>query len=236
MPTQLTGQFDLSSAKEFVALPSDTDVASFTDANTSDTASAFTATIVWGDGVTVTGATVVGSNGSFQVQGGHTYSDEGSFPASVTVVRNADTSQLTMQGGVTVDDTDNLTGHSAPNVSGNPNQALTNVTVATFTGADPQNIPTDFTVAIDWGDGATTSGTLTLSGGTYTVTGSHTYANVGQFTITTFMTDDAADASFGVATTQAGIGFGGTETLASATETVVVPTGTEVATFVDNTP
>ncbi|MEA2916539.1 MAG: hypothetical protein QOJ15_8620, partial [Bradyrhizobium sp.] len=74
MATVLSGQMDLSSANEGVALASNTDVASFTINNTTDTASAFTALIDWGDGTTTTG-TIVGSNGSFTVDGGHTYAD-----------------------------------------------------------------------------------------------------------------------------------------------------------------
>ena len=46
-------------------------VATFTDPNTSDLASIFTASIAWGDGNT-TPATVIGSNGSFAVQGTYT--------------------------------------------------------------------------------------------------------------------------------------------------------------------
>ncbi len=50
-------------------------------------------------------------------------------------------------------------------------------TVATFTavnGAPPSN----FTVTIQWGDGQTSTGTVTQGpGDTYTVAGSHTYAN-----------------------------------------------------------
>src|SRR5580704_11758414 len=101
MTTQLSGQFDLSSAKENVALANTTDVASFTDNNLSDTASAFTATIDWGDGTTDTG-TVVGSNGSFTVDGGHTYADEGSPFATVTITRTADNTQIAPSGDVAV--------------------------------------------------------------------------------------------------------------------------------------
>jgi hypothetical protein len=68
MPTILNGQLDLSMATEGVALASTTDVASFTVNNLTDAASTFTATINWGDGTTTTG-TVVGSNGSFTVEG-----------------------------------------------------------------------------------------------------------------------------------------------------------------------
>ena len=235
MTTHLDGQFDLASTEEAKALPGNTDVASFTDANLNDTAGDFTATIVWGDGTTTTGATVVGSNGAFTVEGGHTYTDEGSFAASVTIVRTVDNSQLVLNGDVAVADADRLTPQNTPTITGNPNQALTNVVVATFTDTNTANGVGDFTVSIDWGDGTTTGGTLTGSNGVFTVTGSHTYAAAGQYTITTFMGDDTPDAAFSDATTTAAIGFGGNETLRSATETVAVTSGTQVATFVDNT-
>jgi len=190
MPTQLSGQFDLSTATETVALASNTDVASFNDANTTDTASAFTATIDWGDGITTTG-TVVGSNGSFQVQGGHTYADDGFFNPVATIVRTADNSTLVLQGGVGVADTDAIAGSGEPTIVANPNHALNNVTVATFTDSNTSNPASDFNVSIDWGDGTVTSGTLTGSNGSFAVTGSHTYTTAGNFTISTFMTDDS---------------------------------------------
>jgi hypothetical protein len=236
MANDLSGQFDLVTATEGTAIPpaAAADIASFTDGTTSDTAANFTATIDWGDGTTTTG-TVVGANGSFTVQGGHTYADDDFYQPVATITRNTDSAQLVLQGGVNVSDADNLVGHGQPTIVADPNQALTDVVVATFTN-NPSftNVPGDFTVNIDWGDGTTTAGTLSLNGSTYTVTGSHTYASAGNFTISTFMNDDSPDASVGFATTQAGIGFGGTEVLNAAKETVAVPTGTTVATFVDN--
>ena len=238
MANNLTGQFDLANATEGTPLPSDTDIASFTDGTTSDTTGNFTASIDWGDGATTTG-TVVGSNGSFTVQGGpHTYADDNTYPAIVTVTRNTDNATLTMQGGVAVSDADNLSGTGGPAITANPNQALNNVVVATFSnngGSGFQNVPSDFTVNIDWGDGTTTAGVLSYAGGTYTVKGSHTYTTAGQFTISTFMNDDTPDTAVGFAQTQAGIGFGGTATPPTdVAETVTIPTGTQVATFVDN--
>jgi FG-GAP-like repeat len=230
----LSGQFDLVAAIEGTALPANTDVASFTDDNTNDTAASFTATIDWGDGITTTG-TVVGSNGSFTVEGGHTYGDDDFFSPVVTVTRTADNSQLQLFGGVNVSDADNLTGHNQPTIVASPNQPLTNVVVGTFTDTYTGHTDgSDFTVNIDWGDGTTTAGTLTGSGGSFTVTGSHTYTTAGNFTITTFMNDDSPDASFATATTQADIGFGGTEVFSEAVETIAVPSGTTVATFSDN--
>jgi hypothetical protein len=234
MANNLSGQFDLATATEGTALPPTTDVASFTDGTITDTAANFTATIDWGDGITTTG-TVVGASGSFTVEGDHTYADEGNPLATVTVTRTSDNAQLVLQGGVNVNDADVLSGQGQPTIVANPNQALTNVAVATFANsASFPNVPGDFTVSIDWGDGTTTAGTLSLNGSTYTVTGSHSYATAGNFTISTFMNDDTPDAAFGFAQTQAAIGFGGTEVFNAATETFAVPAGTTVATFVDN--
>src|SRR5262245_48167140 len=128
----LNGQFDLAHATEGAALPGTTDVASFTDTDLTDTASSFTATIDWGDGTTTTNASIVGSNGHFTVDGGHTYADENQFPALVTVTRTADNSQLLIPGTVPVADADNFTPHPVT-ITYTPNTPLTNVTVATFT-------------------------------------------------------------------------------------------------------
>ncbi|HUI26664.1 MAG TPA: hypothetical protein VL403_11320, partial [Candidatus Kryptonia bacterium] len=239
MPNNLSGQVDLVAAIEGTALsaltpPTNNDIASFTDGTLTDTAGDFTAIIDWGDGVTTTG-TVVGSNGSFTVQGDHTYADDDFVTPIVTITRTTDSSQLVLFGGVNVADADHLTGNAAPTLVASPNQALTNVVVATFTDTytgHPDG--SDFTVNIDWGDGTTTAGTLIGAGGSFTVTGSHTYATAGQFTITTFMGDDSPDASFANANTQADIGFGGNEVLSAADETVAIAAGTTVATFADN--
>jgi hypothetical protein len=62
----LTGTLTPIASKEGAALPTTTEVASFTDTNTSDAAGAFAATITWGNG-TQSAGTVSGSNGSFTV-------------------------------------------------------------------------------------------------------------------------------------------------------------------------
>src|SRR5215469_2304838 len=105
MPNNLSGQVDLVAAIEGTPLAGNTDVASFTDGTLTDTAANFNATIDWGDGVTTTG-TVVGSNGSFTVQGGHTYADDDFVLPVVTVTRTTDSSQLMLFGGVNVADAD----------------------------------------------------------------------------------------------------------------------------------
>ncbi|HXW26203.1 MAG TPA: hypothetical protein VEK73_15775, partial [Xanthobacteraceae bacterium] len=234
MTSNLFGQYELILATEGTALPSDTEVATFTDGTANDTAANFTATINWGDGVTTVG-TVVGSNGSFTVESGHTYSEAGSLNAVITVTRNTDGAQIVLPGVVYVDDVNNLSGNSAGTIVGAPNQALSNVVVATFNDSYTGQGTNGFTVNIDWGDGTTTAGTLSLGGNQiYTVTGSHTYATAGEFTITTFMNDNVPDSTVGFATTTADIGFGGNVVITSATETVAIPSGTAVATFADS--
>src|SRR5882672_10516581 len=156
MPVILSGQMDLSSAMEDVALAGNTDIASFTVDNTTDTAGDFTATIDWGDG-TMSAGTIVGSNGSFTVEGGHTYLDEGFPLATVTITHTADSAQITPSGNIAVADTDDISVQGVT-LTGTPNTPLTNVTVANFTTTNTVNTTGDFVATIDWGDGTTTAG------------------------------------------------------------------------------
>jgi hypothetical protein len=163
-------------------------VATFTDPDISATAAEYSATIVWGDGGTSAG-TISGGAGTFAVSGTHTYAEEGVDHLTVTIT-----------------DTDNAANNSA-NVTSTANVAdaaltaspacsatttlLYNAPTATFTdAASPSGNLSDFTATIDWGDGTVTAGTVTgPNGGPYTVTGSHTYAATGIFTITTTIHD-----------------------------------------------
>ena len=63
---------------------------------------------------------------------------------------------------------------------------------ATFTDAAGPSFGTlsDFSATINWGDGTITAGLVSgNNGGPYTVSGSHTYATTGYFTITTSIKD-----------------------------------------------
>jgi hypothetical protein len=58
---------------------------------------------------------------------------------------------------------------------------LTNGTVATIFDLNPTSVA-DYSASIYWGDGTTAAGTITSgSGGSFTVTGSHTYADEGTY-------------------------------------------------------
>ena len=59
-------------------------VATFTEPDAADASGEFSAVINWGDGTSSSG-TVIGSNGLYQVLGGHTYNTEEPFPIGVLV-------------------------------------------------------------------------------------------------------------------------------------------------------
>jgi uncharacterized repeat protein (TIGR01451 family) len=96
---------------------------------------------------------------------------------------------------------------SAPKTVSGKNQS--NVTVATFTHASGVEPASAFAATINWGDGSSSAGTVTLSGTTYTVKGSHTYAGGGSHTVTTTVVESGGSmnsamfASASIATTPA---------------------------------
>src|SRR5260221_14631462 len=64
-------------------------VAHFTDADPAGTLTDYTATITWGDGTTSAGTIVTNAGGGFDVQGSHTYAEEGTFNAMNVTVNDA---------------------------------------------------------------------------------------------------------------------------------------------------
>jgi hypothetical protein len=165
-------------------------VATFSDANGARTAASFTASIDWGDGTPTTAGTVVGSSGSFTVTGQHTYADEGTFTTSVTVAEIG-------PGGATASGSASAAVAESDALSGTPvafsahqGAAFTGA-VATFTDADAGNVAADFAAIIQWGDGTTSAGTVTGGGGSFTVSGSHTYMGSGPVSVTVTLADDA---------------------------------------------
>jgi uncharacterized repeat protein (TIGR01451 family) len=80
-----------------------------------------------------------------------------------------------------------------PLITSTSSKHLTNVAVATFTHANGVEAPSAFTATINWGDGNTSTGTITQSGTTYTVTGTHNYPRGGTHTITTGVVETGND-------------------------------------------
>src|SRR5262249_10188963 len=129
-------------------------------------------------------------------------------------------------------DDDHLSASGAATITGDPGVALNNVTLATFT--DSNAATNDFVATVDWGDGTTTTETVVGSGGSFSVTGSHTYAQNGQDLITVSISGDAGNVA-ATTTTTAFIGLAPVAgSTINATEGTAVATNTQVATFTDS--
>jgi uncharacterized repeat protein (TIGR01451 family) len=150
------------------------------------------------------------SQGTFSISGGvltfslGTMPSGGSFTASVTAlaIEDGNTSDSAAVSSNNPDPNaanNNATATTAftepaINVSGaihTKSKKLSNFLVATFTHANGVEPARAFTATIDWGDGTTSVGTITLSGTTYSVKGTHIYTSGSSHTITTSVTEIA---------------------------------------------
>src|SRR5207249_3796553 len=130
-----------------------------------------------------TGGTVSGpTGGPFTISGSHTYTEDGTFTVTASFVDDAPSTL-----GASIFSTANV-AESPLQMTGTPVAATEGApfsgTVATFTDANTAEPADEYTATIDWGDGsATTAGTVSAGpGGTFSVAGSHTYAEEGAFT------------------------------------------------------
>jgi uncharacterized repeat protein (TIGR01451 family) len=166
-------------------------VATFTDPGGVEALADYGATIAWGDGQTSAGSISV-SAGVFTVQGGHTYAAEGSPTITVTLTHDsAPAASVTSTANVS---DPAVSGTGGFTVSATEGQASGSQTVATFTDPGGAEAVGDYSVSIAWGDGQTSAGTISVSGGTFTVQGGHTYAEDGSPTITVTLSHDSAPA------------------------------------------
>jgi hypothetical protein len=208
-------------------------VAAFGDSNTANVAGDFSASIDWGDGTTDTG-TIDGSDGSFSVEGGHTYTDEGTFTINVIVMDDdPGTALAEVRSKATVAEDDALTV-TANNIASNEGVPFAGV-VATFTDTNVQNGSGDFTATITWGDGTSAEGTVAGGNGAFTVTAAHNYIDEDVFDFQVTVVDDGPGTATGTANAVATIAE--TDALTgSSTDLIVtelVPFSGVVATFTD---
>jgi hypothetical protein len=196
-------------------------VATFTDTDPSPV-TAYSATIDWGDGSTSAG-TVSQLGNTFKVDGTHTYAEEvaASAPEQLTVTiqenNGADQDTATAHSSASVADADVF---GVGNLSLTATGAASFSVAANFTDSYTANSPGDYLAVIDWGDGSTTAGTIAVTSGDFTVTGSHTYAGAGSFNVSATLSDDAPSVQKVMSTGTAFVGPNGL-TVAGGT---VVPT------------
>ncbi len=167
-------------------------VASFRDANPYAQAADFTALIQWGDGTTSDGVIVPETiadrpvPGKFLVRGAHTYTDEGSYPVMVTILDAGGVSVLATSAAAIADAPLTATGTTVRAMEGMAFAGM----VASFADANPNARAAEFMVMIRWGDGQTSMGTITANThGGFDVSGTHTYADEGSYSISVTITD-----------------------------------------------
>ena len=141
-----------------------------------------TATINWGDSSSSTGTITLTSNGIYSVAGKHNYAEEGSYTLSISVSDG---------GGNTAMGSGSATVSDAPLKATKPTAVIQGLHVTlngTFTDRDPAGTISDYTATINWGDGTTSSGTISNNSG-FTVTGSHSYSRHKTYLVKLTITD-----------------------------------------------
>jgi PKD repeat protein len=175
---------------------------SFVDANQGATVADFTTApgsvvVNWGDGsapqtLTASDLTSIGTpNGvAWTITAAHTYAEAGTYSYSITV-HDAGGSATVVAGSAIIADAD-LTAGAAVVSTGNTGVPLSAVGVGSFTDANPGATTSDFAGTIYWGDGSPASAATFTAGaaGVFDVSGSHTYAKPGVYTVTTHVADD----------------------------------------------
>jgi hypothetical protein len=158
-------------------------VATFADPGGSEELSDYAASISWGDGTPNTPGTITVSGGVYTVQGSHTYAEESTpdhtggsptYKVTVTISHDAAAASTAVSAAKVTDPPVAATGKFT--VTGVEGVLSSSQTVATFTDPGGAEAVGDYAATIAWGDGSTSPGTITLSGGVYTVAGSHSYA------------------------------------------------------------
>src|SRR5207237_1238033 len=158
-------------------------VATFTDPGGVESTSDYSASINWGDGSAASSGVISVSGGVYTVQGSHTYAEEsaadhtGSNPYQITVtISHEGAPTATASSTATVSDPAVVaTGNFVVTASEGASSGLLTVATCTDPGGAEVSVPTRR--SSDLGDGtAASTGVISVSGGVYTVQGSHTYA------------------------------------------------------------
>ena len=169
-------------------------IATFTDTPLASIGS-YSATVDWGDGSAVdTSTTIVDlGNGSYGIKASHTYAEEGDYVVNIQV-----TGPGTHIGGAS----SSLTVSDAP-LTPTPASLTTVVgtdltgTIGSFIDGNPTAPISDFTVSIDWGDGAVTDGAAvaTATPGQFDIQSDHIYLAVGTYPVAITVTDVGGSAT-----------------------------------------
>jgi hypothetical protein len=160
-------------------------VATFTDTNPSPL-NDYSATINWHDGTPLdTTSAVVSFSGSiYSITGTHSYAEEtlsgthNDVTVNISELNGSDQDTATTTSKASVADPSPITtgGFIFTDTEGLTSSVQT---VATFTDPGGAESLGNYSASIWWDDGSTSAGTITFNSGTFTVSGSHRYAEEG---------------------------------------------------------
>ena len=166
-------------------------VATFTDSSaTVQPASAYTASINWGDGTAPSLGTVTDlGSGVFGITGTHSYAEEGTFRETVSVVSVAGTSG---QGETNINVLDAPLSGRPLSLAGTEGTKFAGI-VASFVDGNTNAPLSDFKATIAWGDGSVSNGVVTaVGGGVFNVSGSNLYKTFGAYAVNVRINDVGA--------------------------------------------
>src|SRR5438876_574703 len=112
------------------------------------------------DGVTSAGVIATVPTGGFSVTGTRTFVEDGNVTALVTI---SDVGGAQAIANATINVADPAIVGTGIALAGIEKTALTNVNVATFTHANAVEPANTFTASINWGDGGSSAGAVTLA-------------------------------------------------------------------------
>lgn len=147
-------------------------------------ADSYTANIDWGDGSKSVGTVRAAADGGgkkFEVLDTRTYFRAGQYDVKLTILEKP--TGITISPVIKASIADALLTSAFASPAVVPGTGTVTGRVATFTSTNAGARFSDLSAVIEWGDGTSSPGTILGSSGSYTVDGTHTYANLGEFAI-----------------------------------------------------
>jgi hypothetical protein len=155
----LTGGFDLGTVKW---QSSQLTLGTLTDGNPEGQSSDLSATVNWGDGSGNQSLMLMGANGIYPLNGNHSYSQDGTYVATLTVT-DVDGATASTTSTVTVGDA--YAGEAYQLYLGGASDGNSSAPLS------------DYVATVYWGDGTSSPGTVLGSAGALSLQATHTYAS-----------------------------------------------------------
>jgi hypothetical protein len=161
---QVTGSFAFAAVEG--NLSASQTVATFTDPAGPEAVGNYAAQIDWGDGSMSAGSIAFDpATQVFSVNGAHTYAEDGSDRLTVTIAHETASTVVVMSTATVADAPLSFGASSAPAAA---EGVAFSGAIASFIDSNPNPPLSDFSAMIQWGDGASSSGSVSIAGNAVT--------------------------------------------------------------------